>query len=186
MAPAAIPNLDLFYPDPGMRLNGGRYELLNHVGSGKYSTTWLAVALTASYALSLAVSSDDLNKRCSPEDLKYAVVKVLTRTATEEHRSGRMNELAFHKSIKGDRSVRNVSKLSDDFEVQGPSGPHLCLVFDPLGLDVSSIRKAAPNKALKPHIVQKIICDVLSGLVSLHDRKIIHTGAIISHRDDTW
>ncbi|TEB32686.1 kinase-like protein [Coprinellus micaceus] len=175
MAPAAIPNLDFFYPEPGMRLNGGRFELLNHVGSGQYSTAWLAVDLAVSYAFPLAVSSDDLNKCCSSEDLKYAVVKILTRTATVEHRSGRMNELAFHKSIKGDHSVRNVSKVTDDFEVQGPSGPHLCLVFYPLGLDVTSIRKAAPNKALKPHIVQKIICDVLSGLVSLHDRKIIHT-----------
>ena len=99
-----------------------------------------------------------------------------------------MNELSFHKSLKGDRSVRNVSKLSDDFEVQGPSGAHLCLVFDPLGLDVTSIRKSAPNEALKPHIVQKIICDVLSGLVSLHERKIIHTGAfsIDNHRYDLW
>ena len=49
MPPIVTPDLDFFYPQPGMKLNEGRYELLRHLGSGKYSTTWLVTDFKAAY-----------------------------------------------------------------------------------------------------------------------------------------
>lgn len=37
MAPVVDPDLDYFYPELGMKLNGGQYELLRNLGSGQYT-----------------------------------------------------------------------------------------------------------------------------------------------------
>ena len=54
MVPLVTPNLDLFYPEPGMRLKEEQYELLRHLGSGQYSTTWLAFDFKAAYVSTIS------------------------------------------------------------------------------------------------------------------------------------
>lgn len=90
-----------------------------------------------------------------------------------------MLELTLHKAIQHDRSVEGVVKLQDDFGIQGQNGSHLCFVFIPLGSDVTALRMDAPNKALKPYIVKKIIYDIMGALAGLHEHKIIHTGLLL-------
>lgn len=62
-----------------------------------------------------------------------------------------MHELEVLKTIKKQDDINNLPILYDAFEVQGPRGSHLCLT-DLLSLDVSSFRRSAPNKALKPYV----------------------------------
>ena len=54
----------------------------------------------------------------------------------------------------------------------------MCFVMNLLSTDVSSFRRSAPNKALKPYIVKNIICQVLEALMQLHSLDIIHTGTL--------
>ncbi|KAF5317281.1 hypothetical protein D9611_003801 [Ephemerocybe angulata] len=153
----AVPNLDFFYPHPGMKFKNGRYELLRRLGSGAYSTTWLVY--------------DEM----AEDFCRYAAVKNLTRAATDEQKSGTMNELAFLKAIAAIAPDSSLPVLLDDFEIVGPTGPHLCFVVTLMGLDVISFRRSAPNKALRPYIVKKIISDVVESLSVLHESGIIHT-----------
>ena len=41
MVPTVSPDLDRFYPKPGMKLKEGRYEALRQLGEGRHSTVWL-------------------------------------------------------------------------------------------------------------------------------------------------
>lgn len=159
MEATAMPDLDFFYPQPGMKLKDGRYELLRPLGSGAYSTTWIVY--------------DAKTER--PH--RYAAVKILTRMATEGHRSGTMNESAFLKAIMGLALSHRITLpiLLDDFEILGPAGPHLCFVTGVMGQDVSSYRNSSPSKALHPCIAKKILMDVVDALHTLHQAHIIHT-----------
>ncbi|KAF5336508.1 hypothetical protein D9611_006586 [Ephemerocybe angulata] len=157
MEATEMPDLDFFYPQPGMKLKEGRYELLRPLGSGAYSTTWIVYD---------AFTEDTYH---------YAAVKILTRRATEEHKSGTMNELAFLKAIAVKAPYTSLPMLKDHFEICGPVGPHLCFVFTLMAQDVSSFRKTSPNKALHPCIAKKILLETVGAISSLHEAQIIHT-----------
>lgn len=88
-----------------------------------------------------------------------------------------MHELEILKTIMKQDDINGLPILYDTFEVEGPRGSHLCFLMNLLSSDVSSFRRNAPNKALKPYIVKNIISQVLEALVQLHSLDIIHTGA---------
>jgi serine/threonine-protein kinase SRPK3 len=108
---------------------------------------------------------------------KYLAAKILSLDGTEQHRKGVMHELEILKTIKKQDDINSLPILYDTFEVEGPRGSHLCFLMNLLSSDVSSFRRNAPNKALKPYIVKNIISQVLEALVQLHSLDIIHTGA---------
>ncbi|KAF6761200.1 kinase-like protein [Ephemerocybe angulata] len=141
-----------------MKLKDGRYELLRPLGSEAYSSTWIVYDANAD------------------RPYRYAAVKILTRMATEEHRSGTMNESAFLKAIMVGFTLpqRTLPTLLDDFEILGPAGPHLCFVFPDMGPDVTSFRNITPTRALHPCIAKKILVDVVNALCALHRINIIH------------
>jgi len=87
-----------------------------------------------------------------------------------------MHELEALKTIEKQDDINSLPILYDAFEVQGPRGSHLCFLTNLLSSDVSSFRRSAPNKALRPYIVKNIISQVLEALVQLHGLDIIHTG----------
>ena len=87
-----------------------------------------------------------------------------------------MHELEVLKTIEKQDDINGLPILYDTFEVEGPRGSHLCFLTNLLSSDVSSFRRNAPNKALKPYIVKNIIGQVLEALVQLHSLDIIHTG----------
>lgn len=89
-----------------------------------------------------------------------------------------MNELEFYRVLQANRRIPTVAQLTDDFQIEGHTGPHICLVFQPMGPHVTSFRMTSPTEALKPYIVKKIISDVAKALAGLHRNGIIHTGAI--------
>lgn len=52
---------------------------------------------------------------------------------------------------------------------------HICLVMDVHGLDIGTFRRAAPQKALAPHIVRVIMRQVVAAIAHLHACGIVHT-----------
>lgn len=54
MVTLVTPNFDFFYPEPGVRLKEEQYELLRHLGSGQYSTTWLAYDFKVAYVANIS------------------------------------------------------------------------------------------------------------------------------------
>lgn len=67
--------------------------------------------------------------------------------------------------------------LLDEFSHTGPNGRHACLVFKPMGPDMSHFRSLFPLARLPVPVAKKVSRDLLQSLAFLHDQcRIIHTG----------
>lgn len=64
----------------------------------------------------------------------------------------------------------------DNFEIEGPSGGHQCLVFAPLGRPLTSFRKLFPGNALDSNLLRQTLLCVVMGLDFLHQIGVVHTG----------
>lgn len=72
-----------------------------------------------------------------------------------------------------------VMGLMDDFSHTGPNGRHTCLVFKPMGPDMSHFRGLFPIPRIPTPVAKKVSKDLLLSLVFLHDHcNIIHTGML--------
>lgn len=143
-------DVDSFPAKPGLFLSGGRWRILQKLGAGPRSSTWLAV------------NSEDSNN--------IAALKILTVRATTTSA-----ELRLLKKIKRAK-LYQLPVLRSSFVETSPHGQHLCLLLDLLGPSVEDFREGQP---LSVHIVKKIVADVLEALCALHDKGIIH-GAVSS------
>ena len=107
---------------------------------------------------------------------KYRAIKIFTAHATKAHHDGHLLELEISQSIAAlNIMALDLPRLYDHFEIDGPHGRHLCLVYTPLGQTVDSFRRSAPSQSLEPLKVQMIIAETMRALVQLHDANIIHT-----------
>ena len=102
---------------------------------------------------------------------KYRAIKILTAHATNLHRDGQLFELEVIQSIPP-----FINHLYDHFEIDGPHGHHLCLVYRPLSETVGSFRRSAPSQSLSVAKVKVIVSEVLEALCNLHAANIIHRG----------
>ncbi|KAJ9493035.1 hypothetical protein VN97_g235 [Penicillium thymicola] len=71
---------------------------------------------------------------------------------------------------------RLVRKLLDSFSVQGISGSHVCLVFEPLRESLEKYCRRWQGRVMPPEIFKIILQEILQGLDYLHtEYHIIHT-----------
>lgn len=72
-----------------------------------------------------------------------------------------------------------IMALVDEFNHTGPHGRHVCLVFKPMGPDMSRLRTLFPKPRLPIPVAKRVSRDLLLSLVFLHDQcGIIHTGML--------
>ena len=70
-----------------------------------------------------------------------------------------------------------VRKLIDSFSIQGASGSHICLVFDPLREPLGKYCRRWRGGAMPPQLFKIILQMILQALDYLHSEcHIIHTG----------
>jgi len=110
-----------------------------------------------------------------PEGFK--AVKILTTHATAFNTRGPLHEVAVLKKIAAEDQAKVLPILEDSFEISGPHGSHIALIFPVLTTDIGDFRRTAPNQRLPLHTVRETIYSVLAALVQLHTLGIIHTGA---------
>lgn len=133
----------------------GRYKAHRKLGFGAFSTVWLAWdnAENRFVALKIQNSSKDCKQAATEE------IKILKEVAAGDK--------------SGDKSVVN---LLDHFEHKGPTGRHICMVFEYLGDNLLTLIKANKYKGLPLDLVKKLAKQILTGLNYLHkDLKVIHT-----------
>ncbi|KXN86740.1 Serine/threonine-protein kinase SRPK [Leucoagaricus sp. SymC.cos] len=89
-------------------------------------------------------------------------------------------ELDILKHIKAQGTANpganHILSLLDDFEHYGPHGNHVCLVFKPMGPDMSKYRRLFLKPRVPIPVMKKIVKQLLFALAFLHDTcRIIHT-----------
>jgi hypothetical protein len=90
-------------------------------------------------------------------------------------------ELAISHHIKsldanGHPGKQHLRVKLDDFHVEGPHGTHQCLVFAPLGRNLTSLRDLFEDKALDKTLLQKFLLVILVALDYLRQAGVVHTG----------
>ncbi|PLB46174.1 kinase-like protein [Aspergillus steynii IBT 23096] len=148
---------DQFYPVQLGELFQGRYQCVAKLGFGSSSTTWLARDL---------------------RDRRYVALKVYVHTSLH-HRElpayDRINSRMADNSYQG-LGRDNIRKLMESFEVTGPHGKHVVLVFEPAQMSLRDMKVVFRREGFEEHFVKGAIIELLKALDFLHSHgEIVHT-----------
>jgi serine/threonine protein kinase len=64
--------------------------------------------------------------------------------------------------------------LLDEFTLDGPNGTHLCLVTEPLGLNLSTTLEQV--KQLPLAVARQVAVQMIQAIVQLHEKGVVHGG----------
>lgn len=82
------------------------------------------------------------------------------------------SELAISRHVRSVNAehpgMNRIRVALDDFEIQGPSGTHQCLVFTPLGMMYTQFRNMMPDRVFTELLLQQSLLMILLGLDVLH------------------
>ncbi|CAG7935275.1 unnamed protein product [Penicillium salamii] len=146
--------LDEYYPVNIGDVLDSRYQVVGKLGSGRFSTVWLA---------------RDLRNR------RYVSLKVLTNHEITKEESEIYKEVSRPSEHPGRNHVRDVL---DKFTLPRSTGDHICLVHPPLGMSIDSMQLIAMSAKnhLPMDVVKMVTRDILLALDYLHtERKLVHT-----------
>ncbi|KAL1858859.1 Serine/threonine-protein kinase [Diaporthe australafricana] len=132
-------------------LHGGRYEIVNKLGHGTYSTSWVAKD----------VKTD-----------KYVAVKICTaESSNTSHETEILRQLLDSK----DERATLIPKLVDGFDVDGPNGRHACIVTKPTRMSISDAREASNCSGLfRVPTARAIIAQLIHAVAFCHENGIVH------------
>lgn len=118
----------------------------------------------------------------TPRTNQHVALKILTADACDGENDTFELDILRHMQAKsqGAGSVVGSDKvlgLLDEFSHTGPNGRHTCLVFKPMGPDMSHFRSLFHFPRIPIPVAKKVSRDLLMSLAFLHDHcNIIHTG----------
>ncbi|PCG91500.1 Hypothetical protein PENO1_093530 [Penicillium occitanis (nom. inval.)] len=144
--------------NPGEVL-ANRYQTLVKIGWGVSSTAWLA---------------RDLQGRTEESEIVVAL-KIINNDASSVSREREVEEhiSTADPSHRG-RSV--IRTLLNSFEINGPEGSYLCLVYPPMREPLSMYQRRFDDRKMPLPLVKVYIHTLLMGLEYLHKEcKIVHT-----------
>jgi hypothetical protein len=75
------------------------------------------------------------------------------------------------------RGQAYIRGLYEEFELDGPTGKHLCLVHPPMHMTIQQLQYLNSAHKLNVPLLKWTLANVLKALSFLHDEaKIVHTG----------
>ncbi|KAG9549799.1 kinase-like protein, partial [Aureobasidium melanogenum] len=136
-----------------------RYRVETHLGSGRYASVWLVIdSTTGEHAALKILNSDFYNGHHQIFELE--VMMALTARSNNSTHPGR----------------NHVTYLKNHFEIQGPSGKHVCMVMPLLGDSIAEKATTGHIMRIPPPTVRNIAKQMLEALDFLHSEcGIIHT-----------
>lgn len=138
--------------------DGGKYRVLHKLGFGGSSTIWLARNESSCRLVSLKIITAEASQQCK----ELAILQHLTKSAPDH--PGRACILS----------------LLDHFNIRGPNGTHLCLVYPFAGPSVAQITdspgEVAGSRRLCSPLARKVEKQVALALDFLHASGVIHGG----------
>ncbi|XP_065177593.1 SRSF protein kinase 3-like isoform X2 [Sycon ciliatum] len=138
-------------------LYNDRYIIIRKLGWGHFSTVWLAwdVKCKRHVALKVVKSSRHYTETALDE------IKLLEKVS---------------KCESGNEGKNYVLQIYDHFNIPGPNGLHVCMVFEVLGHNLLKLIVRNNYEGINLVCVKRIIKQVLLGLDCLHRQcQIIHT-----------
>ncbi|KAH3544134.1 hypothetical protein KXW20_009012, partial [Aspergillus fumigatus] len=148
-----------FYPAKPGEVLADRYQTLVKVGWGVSSTVWLA---------------RDLQSHAE-EPERIVALKIINNNASS---AGHEREVEEHIST-ADPSHRGrsvIRTLLDSFEVKGPEGSYLCLVYPPMRESLLMYQHRFDDRKIPLPLIKTYIRALLTGLDYLHKVcRTVHT-----------
>ncbi|KJE92542.1 CMGC/SRPK protein kinase [Capsaspora owczarzaki ATCC 30864] len=134
-----------------------RYHVIRKLGWGHFSTVWLCADLQTKEYVALKVVKSSQHYADAARDEIQLLRAVLTSDVNDPGRS-------------------RVVRLLDDFEIRGPNGTHVCMVFEVLGENLLKIMTRNDFKGISIKLVRQIAFQTLQALHYMHSKcAIIHT-----------
>ncbi|OII74737.1 protein kinase [Cryptosporidium ubiquitum] len=170
-----------YHPVSVGEVYNGRYLIVSKLGWGHFSTVWLAIDTLSKpityFALKFQKGAQEYRQAA------YDEMEILT--ATKNHISGEEWRESLNRHLESclENFTRPISKnfngvvgFIDYFEVSGPNGQHVCMVFEVLGPNILQLISLYDYKGVPIDIVRKIAAHSLIGLDYLHRIcGVIHT-----------
>ncbi|KAL0634205.1 hypothetical protein Q9L58_006881 [Maublancomyces gigas] len=154
-----VENLEAYQPggyfpaDIGTTVHGSRYHIVHKLGFGTYSTVWLAKDTISSRLVALKFLRADADP------------------ARHEAESRILRLLRPHPC---------VLELIDEFDVDSANGSHRCLVTEPLGPSLATVKYETPDNCLPQRLTRTVAAQSIAGVAYLHARGVVHGGTFPS------
>ena len=171
-----------YYPlTLGQQLKEGKLEIVRKLGWASYSSVWLAQSLkwvtVNAWTKSRIHICYDLR---DTYPVKYVAVKILTVNGTAGILNGLVGELDCLKTIKAANpnhpGFKHCPHLYDAFIAESRHGPHMCIVTNALGWNMTHLRSSSQG-AFPVALSKRIIKQTLLALDYLHrECGLVHTG----------
>lgn len=72
--------------------------------------------------------------------------------------------------------MKGIRLLRNEFQLPGKTGPHECLIHEPLGLIAKEIRQMSEGEKVSVEILKPMINELLTTLDFLHtEARVVHT-----------
>lgn len=153
-----------------------RYQVLRKLGWGHFSTVWLCIDNNSGQYVALKIVKLGKNYTEAAKD-EIAILHTLQGEEYDEDDC----DCEFRDT--------HLVKLLDDFEIKGPNGLHLAMVFELMGENMlhlmhkykaaeytaRSLRETVPQHLLRLDLVRLIAFQLLLLVDYMHRRGIIHT-----------
>ncbi|KAL4919702.1 kinase-like domain-containing protein [Aspergillus aurantiobrunneus] len=127
-------------------LHANRYQVVDKLGSGVHSTSWLA---------------RDVEKE------RYVAIKVVTAETSEaSHEASILSLLRSGKEI--------IQPLLDKFWISGPNGKRRCIVTPPAKVSLAISKEDWVYGLFQPQVARSIAAQLIRGIAFLHGEGIVH------------
>jgi serine/threonine-protein kinase SRPK3 len=108
---------------------------------------------------------------------QYMALKVVVSEASSGHRESRIMRTLSRNIDSSHPGHKHIVRLLDDFSHDGPNGTHACLVYELLGLSVSTVTERRFADDRLPGALAKRVCkETLLAVDFLHQQNIGHGG----------
>ncbi|THW20198.1 serine protein kinase Sky1 [Aureobasidium pullulans] len=136
-----------------------RYRVETHLGAGRYASVWLVIdTQTGEHAALKILNSDFYNGHHQIFELE--VMQKVTAVSNQSQHPGK----------------NHVTYLKNHFDLEGPTGKHVCMVMPLLGDSIAEKATTGHIIRIPPQTVRNIAKQILLALDFLHrECGVIHT-----------
>jgi serine/threonine-protein kinase SRPK3 len=129
----------------------------------------------------LNTNLDDIEVLWNSFKDRYAILKICTtdvnRTDQAHHELRLSRHIAAAKP--GHLGLKYIRTVNDSFEIQGPKGPHMCLVYEPMREPLWMLQRRMSDGIYSFGLLGYTVKFLLIGLSYLHNEcGVIHTGGL--------